>query len=713
MPEVAGSDFRSFFRDVHGYEPFPWQERLANQVLAQGWPAVIDLPTGTGKTAVLDIAVFAQAAHPLTAPRRIVFVIDRRIVVDQVCERAQRIRDKILAGSTEVLRDVNERLQALAGGEPLGVMALRGGVPIGREWTLRPDQPWVLVSTVDQFGSRFLFRGYGVNPRMRPIHAGLAGNDCLVILDEVHLSVPFAQTLEQASKLPFGTVPRRFEVVRMSATPDQPGGEPFRLDPIEDVKGCVELGRRVRAKKHAQLEHVRKREAVPAVVVKLVRAISKTPGGLHQSTVGVVANRIGTARSTYEALVGAGFRTHLLTGRMRPLDRVQAVSVIKPAVDPNRTETADELTVVVATQAIEVGADFSFDALITECAPIDSLRQRFGRLDRRGTFSESSGKPAPAWILGIKPELTGKRKDPIYGGAVKRTWEELERSTIGGWADVGVDSLTDFPAEALAPRLTAPLLLKTYMDAWVQTNPQPIIQPTVDWFLHGIDDGHRAPDVSIVWRYDRTPEALRLVPPRQAESLPVPIHAAKSWLGGREEVDFADVAGVADVGAGDDSRVTDCVRWRGIGEGPEAVTSARDIRPGDILVVDPARGGLRVGTWDPSSTETVADLGDEAQLAHRRKVTLRLDPRLPTTSLFSASPPHLRMNSRSTRARCMSALGSGLRSRTPMKSGDLYGSATRLRPLVPAREQGGESAWPSSAISFNRMRTMEVEDIMS
>ena len=654
MPDITGCDFRSFFQDVHGYEPFPWQERLAKQVLAQGWPAVIDLPTGTGKTAVLDIAVFALAAHPETAPRRIVFVIDRRIVVDQVCERANQIRERILVGSTDVLRRVGERLQALAGGEPLGVMALRGGIPISREWTLRPDQPWVLVSTVDQFGSRFLFRGYGVSSRMRPIHAGLAGNDCLVILDEVHLSVPFAQTLEQASELPFGPVPRRFQIVRMSATPDQLGGEPFRLDPVEDVEGCVELGRRVRARKRAHLEYVGKRETVPAAVVKLVRAICKARSGSRASTVGVVVNRIGTARSTHEALVTAGFKTHLLTGRMRPLDRVQAVSTIKPAVDPARSETADELTVVVATQAIEVGADFSFDALITECAPADSLRQRFGRLDRRGTFSRNGGKPAQAWILGIKPELASKRTDPIYGDAVKQTWAELERHANGGSVDVGANSLTDFPVEASAPRLTAPLLLKTYMDAWVQTNPQPIIQPPVDWFLHGIDDRDRAPDVAIVWRHDRTPDALRLIPPRQAESLPVPIHAARSWLGGGDEIDFADVAGFADAGPADDPRVTDCVRWRGIGEGPETVTTTQDIHPGDILVVDPARGGLRAGTWDPSSTEIIPDLGDEAQLAHRRRVTLRLDPRLPTTS-FSSGPPapkdELEEHARSVRER--------------------------------------------------------------
>ena len=90
---LSASDFSSFFRDVHGYEPFPWQQRLTAQVLDRGeWPPVIDLPTGTGKTAVLDTAVFAMALRPNISPRRVVFVIDRRIVVDQVHKRAMLIK---------------------------------------------------------------------------------------------------------------------------------------------------------------------------------------------------------------------------------------------------------------------------------------------------------------------------------------------------------------------------------------------------------------------------------------------------------------------------------------------------------------------------------------------------------------------------------------------------------------------------------------------
>ena len=640
MDRLVADDFPAYFRAVHGYSPFPWQRRLTDQVLSEGWPATIDLPTGTGKTAVLDTAVFALACDPAVAPRRIVFVIDRRIVVDQVYERARTIRDAVGNGGTAVLNRVRRRLNELADGHPLGVVALRGGIPIDAEWTHRPEQPWVLVSTVDQFGSRLLFRGYGVSRRMHPIHAGLAGNDCLVILDEVHLSAPFAETLEQVTALPGGRLPRRYGIVKMSATPgSSAGGDTFRLDPKADLEECAELRRRVRAGKQAELVYVVNRKSVPPEILRIVKAIQKSGKPASVGSLGVVVNRIRTAREVHHALSEAGFDVHLLTGRMRPLDRLAVLKAIQHAVDPDRgiDGRKGEMTIVVATQAIEVGADFSFDALVTECAPVDSLRQRLGRLDRRGTYSRETESAARAWILGIRPELRAKRPDPIYGDSVKRTWEHLQCCANGGIVDAGSQSLVGFPDDALAPRLPAPLVLNTHIDAWIQTNPQPIVQPPIDWFLHGIDRSG-IPDVSIVWRWDRRLQPLSLVPPRQAESLSVPIDAARSWLSGGSEIDFGDVQGFV-LSDDEDQGVRGCIRWRGVGREPEPIRSTGDIRPGDTLVVDPSRGGLHAYTWNPSAEDTVTDLGDAAQAAHGRRVTLRLDGRLMSPIQYTTSPP--------------------------------------------------------------------------
>ncbi len=630
MSDLTIADFSAYFREVHGWDPFPWQVRLTETVLETGrWPQVIDLPTGCGKTATLDTAVFSLAARPDVFPRRVVFVIDRRIIVDQVYERAKTIRDAVMSAKNGVLTRIRKRLGNVTDGAPLDVAALRGGVPIDNEWASRPDQPWVVVSTVDQFGSRLLFRGYGVSYRMRPVHAGLAGNDCLVILDEVHLSRPFAETLDAVRHLQRGPLPHRFQVVEMSATPQNTKATPFELLK-SDLGSSTVLHKRVTVRKHCSLIPVAGRSSESALPKAVLKIVAKN---LHEQarSVGVIVNRVRTARQMHHALADAGHRTHLVTGRMRPLDRVRVLDEIAATVDPERSPDSEmDLAVVVATQAIEVGADFSFDALVTECAPVDSLRQRFGRLDRRGVYSDRVGVPARGWILGVQSEMKTKKPDPVYGDAAKQTWKELQARFGGGDLDAGPSSpdLEEFPSEASAPYRRAPLLLDTHMEAWSQTGPEPIVQPPLDEFLHGLGQPNNT-DVAIVWRHDHSHGTLKLVPPRPAEHLQVPIGAVKAWLARMEEVPVADVDTTMEdeqVRPGRD--VQGVHRWRGFGEKPEGIADATSIRPGDVILARPDLGGLAADTWDPNSTEEVSDLGDEAQWAYGKRVTLRLDPRI-------------------------------------------------------------------------------------
>ena len=87
MSELTADRFAEFYRALHSRDdevrdPFAWQVRLARQVCEGVWPRVIDLPTGSGKTSCIDVAVFALACQAnregaRTAPRRIFFIVDR------------------------------------------------------------------------------------------------------------------------------------------------------------------------------------------------------------------------------------------------------------------------------------------------------------------------------------------------------------------------------------------------------------------------------------------------------------------------------------------------------------------------------------------------------------------------------------------------------------------------------------------------------------
>src|SRR5438045_3216258 len=75
-----------------GATPFPWQERLLDRFVNGMIERSLDIPTGLGKTGVMAIWLVARAlGAPL--PRRLVYVVDRRAVVDQATDVATNLRE--------------------------------------------------------------------------------------------------------------------------------------------------------------------------------------------------------------------------------------------------------------------------------------------------------------------------------------------------------------------------------------------------------------------------------------------------------------------------------------------------------------------------------------------------------------------------------------------------------------------------------------------
>ena len=722
MSSLNPAQFDEFFHALYGCDPFPWQARLARRVAAArggdaAWPEALALPTAAGKTACIDMAVFALACQvdrpsgERAAPRRVFFVVDRRVIVDATFRRARDLALRLQEARTDgdgILKEVADRLGRLARGEglapeedcssddpgnhPLAVFQLRGGMYRDDSWARSPLQPTVVVTTVDQFASRLLFRGYGSSPGMRPIHAGLAANDCLIVLDEAHCANPFRQTVDAVRRYRqwagqsggVGSAP--FHLTLLSATPPAEIEDTLRDE--DDDRSHQILGPRIKASKPARLVEAGNRRNAEAAsgmgdalerLAERIAAEAKALVSEERRNIGVMVNRVHTARLVYQRLKQAGEEdVTLLTGRMRPIDRDDIGQALMDALKtnvhqelerppaespaaagngqtplPDGPEPAGPPRFVVATQCLEVGADLDFDGLVTECASLDALRQRFGRLNRAGRSIEAGA------VIVVRADQTSLRRgdergDPIYGKALTETWQWLREKSERDVIDLGYAALERLlpsnPAELneLRQRLSppapnAPVMLPAHVDAWVQTAPAPAPDPDVSLFLHGPHRG--APEVQVCWRADLSPEDMSdeelsasivsLCPPSSPECIPVPIHNFRRWLErGESAPDFndSDLEGVpapaqdSPSGAVRGNRSALC--WRGA-EGSYLITGSETLdrlRPGDTVVIPKQLKGWEIFGHIPPGTgeDPVVDLGDRAHLQSRAKPILRI-----------------------------------------------------------------------------------------
>jgi len=210
----ATMTFTDDFRELTGNPPFPWQESLYERFIAHcgetlrvanrneeypnNIPSSCNLPTGLGKTSVVAIWLIALANHPDRMPRRLVYVVNRRTVVDQTTTEVEKLRERL--GNSPRLQELRKRLVDLCAlpldgkDEPLAISTLRGCQEFivvrrsasqthdaerratlrgqfadNREWSADPARPAVIVGTVDMIGSCLSLGHFSVGIR----HHGL------------------------------------------------------------------------------------------------------------------------------------------------------------------------------------------------------------------------------------------------------------------------------------------------------------------------------------------------------------------------------------------------------------------------------------------------------------------------------------------------------------------------------------------------------------
>ena len=596
--------FPEFYEALNARTPFPWQARLAEQVAkSERWPTEVGVPTGLGKTACLDIAIWwlaSQAERPpaqRTAPTRIWWLVNRRLLVDSTADHAQRISAALRGSDIEPVRVVGERLRSLAAApapSPLEVIRLRGGVTT--QLPADPSSPAVLLSTIPMYGSRLLFRGYGTSRTMRSIDAALAGSDSLLLVDEAHLArhlknliSALADCTGGAQEILVGSRSRP-QVVALTATGD--ATEEDRFDLNLDDEATLIVRQRLDANKPVDIRVHSSGDPVQ----HLADAAEKLLEEARPSACLVFANTPDTARGVLTLLrkrfPASVADTLLLTGRTREREAELIRARILDGVEgmaANRNPGAERARhlIVVATQTLEVGADIDAEYMVTETCGVRALTQRLGRLNRLGHFERARGV-----YVHVSPKKRGKRKStdsaewPVYGTEPETVRERLEnaRDSATGSVDLAPRMVSNVLGEPGDDPGRAPEILNGLLWEWVKTTTTPPREAPVEPYFSGISG--RDYSVSLIWRAHIPDVGQRLWPrPLDREFVNIPISDIRRTLGEEGEV-------------------------KRLGTDQLSIESVQpqDIRPGDVIVVPSDRGLLDEFGWNPDATSPVFDM---------------------------------------------------------------------------------------------------------
>jgi CRISPR-associated endonuclease/helicase Cas3 len=510
--------FEADFRALTGHSPFSWQKRLYADFFVKGEiPGAIDVPTGLGKTSVMALWLIARGrGAPL--PRRLVYVVDRRAVVDQATKEAEKLRKNLMKDEAVGLRE-GLRL----GKAPLPISTLRGQFVDNRAWLDDPASPAIVVGTVDMIGSRLLFEGYGVSRKMRPYHAGFLGVDSLVLLDEAHLVPPFAHLL-RAIETDAALWPkdekdqillRRIVLLPLSATlradARRLARPPFELeDEREDeaVQKRLKAGKRLAFRELAANPDAQLAQAAfdlatkePSRVVVFCDRREKKKGDPSADGVREALEKLAKKADSAPEI-------ETLTGGRRVREREATEKRLRELgfIDACGGETKP--AILVATSAGEVGVDLDADHMICDLVAFERMAQRLGRVNRRGEreLSEAlvfcnADEPSPK----NPKQPTAEEERALLHFHAKKALEYLPKLSGGYDASPGAlralaRTSTDRVLKATTPEPLRPALTRALVDAWSLTSLEthegrPEIAP---WLRGWIDE--EEPQTTLLWR---------------------------------------------------------------------------------------------------------------------------------------------------------------------------------------------------------------------
>jgi CRISPR-associated endonuclease/helicase Cas3 len=517
MPVIQ--EFVEGFCGLTGHVPMRWQCRLFEKFIRDEIPQALYIPTGLGKTSVIVIWLLALAhqarSKQVQLPRRLIYVVNRRTVVDQATSVVDRMRQRLSDSKTpewnqysKTLQDLYTALRSLCAFEdlmPLGISTLRGELADNEEWKIDPARPAVIIGTVDMVGSKLLFRGYGDARYWRPHHAGLIGQDALLVHDEAHLTPAFSEVLRRVTDEQKRSQERRpLRVMELSATLRSNADDCFRLEPEDenDQETGVVVKQRLDAEKKLRLDRNPSSDLTRAIVRK-AQSYFQRP-----SRVLIYLRSPEDAKKVADTLLkllsrnsnSSDQQVALLTGTLRGHEKERLVSgdrVFRAFLDHN--SKAQGSMFLIATSAGEVGVDIDADHMICDLTTLDSIIQRLGRVNRSG------GEGRVAFVDVVWTANDDADKAVRNTLALLRKWldkkgeaNELLVSPRNIQRLIEEES-PEARQEAFSPKAVIVPLTDVLLDGWSMTSIDTMPgRPNVAEYLHGLTAD--PPETFVAWR---------------------------------------------------------------------------------------------------------------------------------------------------------------------------------------------------------------------
>jgi CRISPR-associated endonuclease/helicase Cas3 len=403
--------------------------------------------------------------------------------------------------------------------ERLPISTLRGQFADNRLWLENPARSAIIVGTVDMIGSRLLFEGYGVSPRIRPVHAALIGNDTLIVLDEAHLVPPFRELVREVTRFRRLAPVPEIRVLALSATGSvRENDSVFRIEPGDESDEPA-VRDRLKAPKRLLL-----RDTEDLTDSLIERAFELGKGGhrvlifcnSRDKLARVVAEELRKRSAklwkdtpTTALLVGARrvAERECLAGRRAPDGSTWEIApdpVFRRFLPGEPQEPTEVPAFLVATSAGEVGVDLDADHMVCDLVAWERMVQRLGRVNRSGR-----AEPAMVDVFAAVPkddveDDVARQLDTLRLPFQSPLWPigEDGRRQAGPGILRELQEDLQFAALALAATTPEPLrpeLSPALVEAWAMTSLEqhpgrPKVEPWIRGWVEQIPQGR------IVWR---------------------------------------------------------------------------------------------------------------------------------------------------------------------------------------------------------------------